>query len=153
MESEKLLSVDLNTELETMAQTCTSLQETNSELRLTVQSREDKVKDLEDELLFKENRLKEMESALAKYKLEAESLSGIRETCRELEEKMATHESLKAQLEEQAKVSQCVSMAGTVMLADAAPVCTPSRTMRHHCSDPHRNCTPWSWIRLRRTWS
>ena len=112
MESEKLLSVDLNTELETMAETCTSLQETNSELRLKVKSMEDKVKDLEDELLFKENRLKETESAMAKHKLEAASLPKIKVTCRELEEKTAVHESMKAQLQEKTEVSECVGMAG-----------------------------------------
>ena len=105
IESEKQLTVDLNTELESMAQTCTSLQETNSELRLRIQSREDKVKDLDDELTFKENRLKEAESAIAKYKLEVESLSGFKEACRRLEKKMADYELMKAQLEEQIEVS------------------------------------------------
>ena len=52
LKTEKILCVDLKTQLLNMAETCNTLQEINSELKLKVQSKENEVKDLEDESLF-----------------------------------------------------------------------------------------------------
>ncbi len=104
-ESEKQLSVDLNTELQSMNQTCSSLQDTNNKLTVKLTSVESQLKDVLDELLYKERKLEETQAVLTKNRLEIDALSGLKETVGNLEAKVDDFEVVKCELQHQTKVN------------------------------------------------
>ena len=104
-ESEKQLSVDLNTELQSTNQTCSSLQDTNKKLTVKLTSVESQHKDVLDELVYKERKLEETQAILTKNRLEIDALSGLKETVRSLEAKVDASEVVKRELQHQTKVN------------------------------------------------
>ncbi len=103
-ESEKQLSVDLNSELQSSNQTCSNLQDTNNKLSLKLASVESQLKDVQDELLYQERMLSESQTTLAKNRLELESLATLKENKGNLEAKLEKFAAMQLELQQQKKV-------------------------------------------------
>lgn len=104
-ESEKQLSVDLNTDLQSSNQTCTDLQDANNKLSLKLTSVESQLKDVQDELMFQERMLSESQTTLTKNRLEVEVLSTLKETNRNLEAKLENFVSIQFECQQLSKVN------------------------------------------------
>ncbi len=107
-ESEKQLSIDLNTELQSSNQTCTDFQDANRKLSLKLASVESQLKDVQDELIFQERMLSESQTTLAKNRLELEALPTLKETNRNLKAKLKDFASIQFEFQQQTKVGSTI---------------------------------------------
>ena len=103
--SEKAITEELSNELQLKTEAYENLEAINHQLEARV-SKVSEMKDVRDELELRNLDLSKAEKTILKCRDELESLRVLKETVKQLEERVEDYESMKGQLQEHKKVSE-----------------------------------------------